>query len=241
MHIRQYDVAYLNEELDEEVFMEIPEQLEEVLRYIVRTEGSKDQEAVQATNMLNEMVAEDKVCLMNKALYGLKQVGRAWNKQLDKELRALGANPTDPCVYVKHRKEILIIIVYVDDLLVMSRPRGSFGRELASLFEVKDLGDLKCCLRIDFSRSSKDIFVNQRTYIEEILLRFGMSECNAVSTPLDVGTKLARSSPWSNTNDEKPPYRELVGCLLYLSLTIRPDIAHAASVLSQYDCFNETH
>ncbi|KMQ86248.1 retrovirus-related pol polyprotein from transposon tnt 1-94 [Lasius niger] len=249
MHIRQYDVAtaYLNGELDEEVHMEVPDRMEEILEHIVRTEGNKNQVAIKATAMLNGLATGDKVCLMNKALYGLKQAGRAWNKRLDRELRALGAKPTnrDPCVYVRHRKEILIIIIYVDDMLVMCRDPEEitrFGREMANLFEVKDLGDLKRCLGMDFSRSDEGIFVNQRTYIKDILLRFRMSDCNAVSTPLDIGMKLVRGAVWSTDDGEKPPYRELVGCLLYLSLATRPDIAHAASALNQFnDCFNETH
>lgn len=249
MHIRQYDVttAYLNGELDEKVYMEVPDRMEEILKYIIRTEKNKDQVAIKATDMLNTLAAGDKVCLMNKALYGLKQAGRAWNKRLDKELRTLGANPTngDPCVYVRHRKEILIIIIYVDDLLVLCRdPKeiACFGRELANLFEIKDLGDLKRCLGMDFFRRDEGIFINQRTYINDILLRFGMSECNPVSTPLEAGTKMTKGTPWSDADGKKPPYRELVGCLLYLSLATRPDIAHAASVLSQFnDCFNGNH
>ncbi|KMQ87115.1 gag-pol polyprotein [Lasius niger] len=247
MHIRQYDVAtaYLNGELDEEVHMEVPDRMEEILEYIVRTEGNKDQVAIKATTRLNCLTAGDKVCLMNKALYGLKQAGRAWNKR-DRELRALGAKPTngDPCVYVRHRKEILIIIIYVDDMLVMCRDPEEitcFGRELANLFEVKDLGDLKHCLGWIFPEATR-AYSSIRGRTLKILLRFGMSDCNAVSTPLDVGTKLVRGTVWSTVDGEKPPYQELVGCLLYLSLATRPDIAHAASALSQFtDCFNETH
>lgn len=166
---------------------------------------------------------------------------------MDRELRILGANPTngDPCVYVRHWKEILIIIIYVDDLLVICQDPEEivcFGRKLASLFEVKDLGDLKRCLGMDFFRGKEGICINQKTYIKDILLRFGMSECNPVSTSLEAGTKMANGTPWSDADGKTPPYRELVGCLLYLSLTTRPDIAHVASVLSQFNnCFNETH
>lgn len=249
MHIRQYDVttAYLNGELEETVYMEVPDQMEEILRCIVKTERNQDPTAIKAKDMLDTLATGDKVCLMKKALYGLKQAGRAWNKKLDRELRTLGANPTngDSCVYVRRREEIMIVIIYVDDLLVMCRDMGqitSFGRQLANRFEVKDLGDLKRCLGMDFTRNEEGIHVNQQTYIDDVLLRFGMSDCNAVSTPLDVGTKLAKGVPWSSTNGSKPPYRELVGCLLYLSQATRPDIAHAASVLGQFDdCFNESH
>ncbi|XP_043484709.1 secreted RxLR effector protein 161-like [Leptopilina heterotoma] len=69
-----------------------------------------------------------------------------------------------------------------------------------------------------------------------------MTDCNAVSTPLDIGTKLVKGNAWEDSDGEKPPYRELVGCILYLSISTRPDISHAASVLGQFNnCFNRTH
>lgn len=81
-----------------------------------------------------------------------------------------------------------------------------------------------------------------RKHVRDILQRFGMSNCNAVSIPLDVGTKLVKGEAWSASDGEKPPYRELIGCLLYLSVATYPDIAHAASSLSQFnDCFNKTY
>ncbi|XP_059051907.1 uncharacterized protein LOC131846587 [Achroia grisella] len=42
--------------------------------------------------------------------------------------------------------------------------------------------------------------------------------------------------------DEKVPYRELIGSLMYLSVCTRPDIAHAVNFMSQFcNCFEEVH
>ena len=74
-----------------------------------------------------------------------------------------------------------------------------------------------------------------------ILQRFEVEECNALSTSLDVGTKLIRGDAWSVSENEKP-YREIIGFLLYLSVATSPDNAHTASLLSQFrDCFNRTY
>lgn len=139
----------------------------------------------------------------------------------------------------------MLIVVYVDDILIMSRNLEEikrFGADLNKKFAIKDLGDVKRCLGIDFERNENGIMLTQKTYIREILQRFGMEECKPSSTPLDAGAKLTTTDPWAAADGAKPPYRELVGALLYLSVATRPDIAHAASSLSQFnENFGKVH
>lgn len=251
MNIHQYDVttAYLNGELEERVFMEVPDQLEKVLSFIVERNSGERRIVEMAMTMLKTLKSGNKICRMKKALYGLKQAGRAWYKLFDRVLRDLGLNPTksDPCVYVGHArsKDVIIVVVYVDDILVMSRDSeevNQFGLSLGKIFEIKDVGDLKHCLGMNFTKNEKGIFINQKDYILATLRRFNMENCNTVSTPLDCGAKLISGEVWSDEDGEKPPYRELVGCLLYLSIASRPDISHAASKLGQFnDRFNKSH
>jgi len=59
-----------------------------------------------------------------------------------------------------------------------------------------------------------EISVKQSAYIRDILERFGMSECKAVSTPMESG-----SYPKVNNDEEDPeskslPYREVLGALM---------------------------
>lgn len=84
--------------------------------------------------------------------------------------------------------------------------------------------------------------LRQKEYVADILDRFGMSDCRPAATPIEVGMKLTKSSTWSSDESEKPPYRELVGALMYLSVATRPDISHAVNALSQYnDSFGKEH
>lgn len=250
MHIRQYDVttAYLNGNLEEEVFMELPKEMKRILKHI--TEGQKyDHQTIKlARAMLQESSQDDKVCRMNKALYGLKQAGRAWHRRLDRELRNLGATPTagDTCVYLKGKgDDRVIVLIYVDDILIMSQNLMNieqFGASLRNLFELKELGKLNYCLGIEFKMDEHEFSMNQGIYIKAILQRFGMSDCHPVSTPIALGTKLTKDEPWSNADGPKPPFRELIGCLLYLARATRPDIAHAVSWLSQFnENFGQPH
>ena len=88
MNIRQYDVAtaYLNAELDEQVFMEVPDWMENVLEHIISEKRNQDQLFNKAKTMLNELTQGNKVCLMRKALYiahaasSLSQFNDCFNK-----------------------------------------------------------------------------------------------------------------------------------------------------------------
>lgn len=198
--------------------------------------------------MLAELRNSDVVCRLNKALYGLRQAGRAWHTRLDKELRELGAVPSkiDPCLYLTGSgKNRSYIVVYVDDILIMSCDDSEIARikdHLDAKFDVKKLGMIKYCLGLEFARREGEISAKQKGYIHEILDRFGMAECRPVSTPLEPGLKLERCESTTDDGRFEAPYRELVGALMYLSVATRPDISHAVSYLSQFNsCYTETH
>lgn len=153
------------------------------------------------------------------------------------------ASNADPCVYYLGKGENLTIIaVYVDNILVSSKSQHAIDqveKKLTQHFKVKDLGEINYCLGIEFTRQEDAVALVQKGYIYKVLKRFGMEQCNAVSTPMDTNVKLT-SEP--TEEEQKLPYRELVGCLTYLALTTRPDISFAASRLGQFnDCFSEVH
>lgn len=113
---------------------------------------------------------------------------------------------------------------------------------LSAKFDVKDLGDVKYCLGLEFTRNEKEITVRQKGYINDVLNRFGMLECKPVSTPLESGLRLVKQEAGTGDCRHPTPYRELIGALMYLSVGTRPDITHAVSYLSQFnDCHTEVH
>lgn len=70
------------------------------------------------------------------------------------------------------------------------------------------------------------------------LIRFNMLDSHPSPTPLSTGVRLSREqSPKSDeekTEMDEVPYKQAVGTLIYLACLIRPDIAHAVHVVSQY-------
>jgi hypothetical protein len=99
MEIHQMDVktAYLNGDLNEEIYMVQPEGFEQV-------------------------GGETLVCKLNKSLYGLKQAGRMWYFKIDETFKELGfkRSDADHSIYVRITGDTKVYIaLYVDDLIVV--------------------------------------------------------------------------------------------------------------------------
>jgi len=73
----------------------------------------------------------------------------------------------------------MILVLYVDDLLLTGSKKliVRCKRELASEFEMKDLGLLRYFVGLEVWQKAREIFLSQGKYTVEILQRFGMMEC----------------------------------------------------------------
>jgi hypothetical protein len=89
---------------------------------------------------------------------------------------------------------------------------------------MKDLGPLHHFLGITVERRPDGLFLQQRTYMLDIIKRAVMADCKPCTTPVDLQAKLA--------GDSEPPVEDvsqfwsIAGALQYLTFT-RPDIAYA--------------
>nr|XP_016498899.1 PREDICTED: uncharacterized mitochondrial protein AtMg00810-like [Nicotiana tabacum] len=121
--------------------------------------------------------------------------------------------------------KLVTVLVYVDDMLITSSNLHLIRhvrKELQERFKMKNLGELKYFLGIEFSRSHKGR--------------------KPVCTPLEFNHKLTsvEFDQEVNTNvseniilEDKGSYQRLIGRLLYLTMT-RPGIAFVVQMLSQY-------
>jgi len=144
-------------------------------------------------------------------------------------------NLDDATLFVKKvGKSVVYLVVYVDDLLITGSNDdyiASIKRELKKVFDMTDLGLLHYYLGIEVIQNPKFIFISQKKYIGELLCKFGMQDCNFVSTPMEQNLKI--SSNEGNTFEDATKYRKLVGSLIYLTTT-RPDITFAVGILSRF-------
>eukprot|EP00878_Enallax_costatus_P002708 GHUV01002897.1.p1 GENE.GHUV01002897.1~~GHUV01002897.1.p1 ORF type:complete len:1307 (+),score=342.07 GHUV01002897.1:73-3921(+) len=210
MEIEQLDIktAFLQGELAERVYIQQPEGFEE---------GGKD------------------MCyLLNKAIYGLKQAPRVWYERLHKELVALGFKvaEADPGLYVyQDSANCLYLLVYVDDILLISKDKSFIAkikRQLLDAFDARDLGEATTYLGINIlrDRGSGTLSVVQQRMMDDIIAKFDLGNTKPVTTPMSCSIKLSKEEG-APLDKVRFPYSQLVGSLMYLSICTRPDISHS--------------
>ena len=214
LEVHQMDVksAFLNGELEEEIYMRVPP-------------GHNSPPGV--------------VWKLNKALYGLKQASREWYKKLSTEIKSIGfrRSSVDHCVFYKNQdNDLLIIAVYVDDMMILSNKLNLVNetkRDLASRFEMTDLGEIHWILNMEVTRDRKNriIRLSQSQYIESILERHGMADCRPVSTPMEANLKLEKLVA---AEVDVHDYQSTTGSAMYGMIGTRPDLAHSVGALSRH-------
>lgn len=217
MKVTHYDVttAFLNGNLEETVYMQPPPNLS----------------------------LKGKVLKLKRAIYGLKQSARAWYMKVDECLQKLNYKKSqhEPCLFVSETKKTYIAL-FVDDFFVFSTCAievGNFKCELCTRFKLKDLGQVRKCLGMRVEFCNNKLRLDQEEFINSLLIKFGLENCNeTVTTPMEINLKLDKSE----SCNEKYPYQQLIGSLMYLSILTRPDISFSISFLSQFNnCFNKVH
>jgi hypothetical protein len=205
--------AFLNGELEEEVYMRLPPGYE------------------------NEK-GEREVVKLLKSIYGLRQAPRCWNKKFVRTLLDMGfvQSNADPCLFVREEKngERTLIDVFVDDLVIAARDASEIKRRLMRKFEMRDLGKLSWILGMKVERSEEKIEISQEVYINQILEKFSMQDAKIAPTPLPSKIdQLTTSKEAKMLFNNIKRYQKIIGALLYLSNTTRPDITYAVNFLAR--------
>lgn len=86
--------------------------------------------------------------------------------------------------------------VYVDDLVIMCDDEDELIRvkqALAVRFHMRDLGALSYCLGISVLRNGDVLKLHHKAYVDQMLRRYGIGDCNPVATPAAIDVKLMKS------------------------------------------------
>ncbi len=179
-----------------------------------------------------------KVLKLNHTINGTKQAAYYWNEMMNEKLINMGFKRSilDPCLYYRWVNEYLSLIgLYVDDLRIVCDHENDLDEienEIRRTFPIKIPPENAWLgMKIMHDKVAGTIEISSVKYIEELLETYHMSDSNPVSTPAVPGSKLKKR--------EKPsevlfPFRELVGNLLWLARTTRPDILYAVNQLCSH-------
>jgi len=179
------------------------------------------------------------------ALYGQRTAPRRWRITLGRALVAMGFMQCiyDDCVYIKMFGAVLCIVVtYVDDLLIMSEPGivEMVDAELQKRFVCEPARPISRFLGMVFKFHETETHrihrIDQTEYIDTLLERADMSDCNAQNTPMDKGEYPMPFDAGFDVDvspQEHKNYRRDEGGLIFLAANTRFDLSLVAGVLGR--------
>ena len=219
--LRHFDVeqAFLKADIDEEIYIEIPEEFQEFPGAVGR---------------------------LNKAIYGLVQAGRCWNNKFCDDMASIGFGQAkaDPCVFrkVADGEAEMVVVVHVDDILAHAKDQATmdrFAAELGRKFKLKDMGDAGYQMSCDITRNLKarELKFDQHLYVESMVRRFDVKKATKIRAASGAPTLSKADEPRNPKEKEEMrtfPYREAVGALMWTASMTRPDIACAVRAVAKF-------
>ena len=164
----------MNECIDEEIYIEIPEEFQEFPGAMGR---------------------------LNKAIYGLVQAGRCWNNKFCDGMTAIGFEQAkaDPCVFRKvvDGEAEMVVVVHVDDILAHAKDQATidrFAAELGQKFKLKDMSDAGYYMgcHITRNRKARELKFDQHLYVESMVKRFDVTKTTKIPAASGVPTPQKR-------------------------------------------------
>ena len=228
-----FDTAFLNANLVEELYAYVPEGFE-------LGDDTSDISGIR--------------CLkLNKALYGLKQAPREWNKEINTFLNSLGyyASDLDECLYQKIiENKRLYLTLFVDDMLAI------YPKELETIwfndkqqiglkYNIKDMGDCEWIfnMKIERNRELRQLSLSQEAYLTKVLTEYNYnSNMRTITTPFhyeDI-SKVNETNYTTQyeieplTSEQQSIYRSKVGAVLYAANITRVDLQFIIGTLARY-------
>lgn len=138
------------------------------------------------------------------------------------------------CVCVCVEKDITLISLYVDDLLVTSNNINNlvkFKQLMMKELEMSDLRNLPYFLSMKLLRTDRGMVMHQKKYVMEVLKRFKVLKSNPAAFPIKSNLKLEK-----NGDEDKVDatlFKQIVGSLRYVRNS-RPDIGFSVGLVSRY-------
>ncbi|GJY14978.1 uncharacterized mitochondrial protein-like protein [Tanacetum coccineum] len=106
-----------------------------------------------------------------------------------------------------------------------------FEKLMHKKFQMSSMGELTFFLGLQVTQKDDGIFINQDTYADEILKKFGFSTVKTASTPMETLKPLLKDAEAEDVDVHL--YRSMIGSLMYL-IALRPDIMFAVCACARF-------
>lgn len=83
---------------------------------------------------------------------------------------------------------------------------------MTEVFKMTDLGLMTYFLGMEVKQNQHEVFICQKKYTREILKKFQMDECKAMSTPMNPKEKLCKEGGADHVDEGY--FKSLIGCLM---------------------------
>ncbi|GMG36294.1 unnamed protein product [Ambrosiozyma monospora] len=238
--ITMFDVndAYLNADIDKDLYIHVPKGIE-----------------IQYDKVMNHQIV---VYKLQKAMWGLRQSGHRWAVCWVDFLLSIGFVELKGvnCLFAKFDENgsiIATLVSWVDDCMLSCKDQESSNEIMDTIlkrFQCKvsvpvhgtiDLLNINIKQVYKFGKLHS-IELNQAAYINKIAARLGINKAKEYVTPMDPDFKF---DPCKNKlklsgyklSSKIRKMREIVGALLYIAQTTRPDISFAANFYARYTLY----
>ncbi|CAI7805662.1 unnamed protein product [Closterium sp. NIES-53] len=179
----------------------------------------------------------DAICLLQKSLYGIKQAPHLWQQHLHTVLIKLGFQqlPHDQGMYrLESRGSFIVLVAYVDDLLYTgynTELLDRFEHDIKEKLEVTIDHDVTQFLGLNVTQTADTIHLSAAKYDETLAKKFGIAPVG-ITTPfcIPLPNHEPDTTPLSPANHRL--YQQQLGCLLFTTVTCRPDLSYIASQLA---------
>jgi hypothetical protein len=218
IHVVDIKTAYLNGVLDEEIYGRVPE-------------GMK------------EFAGGSLFMRILRSLYGLRQSGRIWAILLQTTLKGfeLIQCEMDVCLFTKELANGTVFVLFHVDDIIISVPENEesymavLKSQLLDRFKGTDCGEIKQFLNIvfDYDQNKGIISLSLKHYIEEALKTLDLRDVPLEQTPMDEDYVKDQILHVNSPLCDKTRFQKLIGTLIYISTSCRPDISAATLILAR--------
>ena len=220
--------------------------LDDVDLFVEPPKGFEEYETVDGKRV-------SKLLWLKRALYGTKQASRLWQQTLQSFLttdiclpsakdKKFVQSKADPCVFRMYDDAHgeIIIGIYVDDIIVAYRGDqlwGEFQSEFHKRFNATPAHKLDWFLGMAIDQHEDySVHVSHELSIGKIADKYipGNQVTRDFPTPDYFGKLRRAETDVERAQMSELPYASLVGALLYIAVTSRPDIAYHTSILAKF-------